>query len=174
MEHSDDDRSTFCEDEYPKLAGALTLYTGDPELGRELAQEALARACLHWSRVRLMNAPGVWAHRVAINLARSNFARRRVERRVHRDLQAAVVTVMTTGDLATAVDLREAVAALPERQRAALVLRYYADLPVREVAGVMGCAEGSVRALTHQAIRRLKTVLAVTDPEEETQRVRLA
>jgi RNA polymerase sigma factor (sigma-70 family) len=56
----------------------------------------------------------------------------------------------------TELALRTAVAALPERQRTALVLRFFADLPPKEVASVMGCQEGTVWALVHQAIDALR------------------
>jgi RNA polymerase sigma-70 factor, ECF subfamily len=72
-----DPRAEFCQTEYGRLVGTLTLYTSDPDLAAELAQEALARACRHWRRVRDMDEPGAWLYRVALNLANSTFARRR-------------------------------------------------------------------------------------------------
>lgn len=59
-------------------------------------------------------------------------------------------------DLAQASAIRQAVAALPRRQRTALVLRYYADLPVGEVAALMGCGPGTVKSLTNRAISALR------------------
>lgn len=53
------------------------------------------------------------------------------------------------------VAVREAIAALPRRQRTALVLRYYADLPVAEVADLMGCPENTVKTLTRRGLQRL-------------------
>jgi RNA polymerase sigma factor (sigma-70 family) len=55
-----------------------------------------------------------------------------------------------------AMAVREAVAALPDRQRAAVVLRYLADLPVAAVAEALDCAPGTVRSLTSQGIERLR------------------
>jgi RNA polymerase sigma factor (sigma-70 family) len=62
-------------------------------------------------------------------------------------------------DPADVITIRMAVRALPARQRTALVLRYYADLPVDEVAEVMGCAPGTVKALTSQALHKLRAVV---------------
>jgi DNA-directed RNA polymerase specialized sigma24 family protein len=59
-------------------------------------------------------------------------------------------------DLAEAFAIRQAIAALPRRQRTALVLRYYADLPIGEVAALMGCAPGTVKSLTNRAISALR------------------
>jgi RNA polymerase sigma-70 factor (ECF subfamily) len=159
-----DARVEFCEREYPRLVGGLTLYTSDRELSRELAQEALARACQHWGRVRRMDAPGAWVWRVALNLANRSFARRRAQRRAEHALGQE--RVATPGDPDEAVAVRAAVVALPKRQRVALVLRYFADLPVREVARLMRCREGTVKALTHQGIANLRQTLMLEQLEE--------
>jgi RNA polymerase sigma factor (sigma-70 family) len=58
------------------------------------------------------------------------------------------------------------VARLPRRQRAALVLRYFADLPVADVADLMGCSQGTVKALTHQAIAALRARGGLVELEE--------
>lgn len=58
--------SSFCAAEYPRLVGTLTLYCGDRPIAEELAQEALVRVCQHWSRIRRLENPGGWVHRVAI------------------------------------------------------------------------------------------------------------
>lgn len=157
-----DPRVEFCEREYPRLVGGLTLYTNDRDLAQELAQEALARACQHWRRVQRMDAPGAWLWRVALNLANRSFARRR--RRRHAEAGAAVGSISIDRDGAGVLDLRAAVAALPKRQRIAVMLRYYADLPVSEVADLMHCREGTVKALTHQGLDRLRRRL---DDREE-------
>jgi len=60
-----DPRVAFCHREHRRLVGALTLYCGDAELARDLAQEALARACRDWSKVSRMAAPGAYVHRRA-------------------------------------------------------------------------------------------------------------
>jgi RNA polymerase sigma factor (sigma-70 family) len=155
--------------EYARLLGMLTLYTSDRDLAAELAQEALARACLHWRRVQHMDAPGAWLYRVALNLANSAFARRRAERRARADAALLVSATRPAGpDLDDVVTLRQALVGLAPRQRAAVVLRYYADLPVDDVASLMRCRPGTVRALTHQGLQRLRAELAPLELEEAT------
>ena len=68
------------------------------------------------------------------------------------------------------VAVRNAVAALPRRQRTALVLRYFADLSVAQTADVMRCPQGTVKTLTYEAIRALRTssLIADTEIEEES------
>jgi RNA polymerase sigma factor (sigma-70 family) len=143
----------------------MSLYTGDPDLATELAQEALARANLHWHRVAKMDSPGGWVHRVARNLASSHFRRQRLER------LAAVRAAARPGALAieagsTNRAVMQAVAALPPRQREALALRFVVDLSVDETALRMGCAEGTVRALTSQGIARLRSSPVFADLKE--------
>lgn len=144
----------FCRVEFPRLVGSLTLYCGDPDIAVDLAQEALARACRHWRRVGGMASLGGWTHRVAINLAHRHFRRQRI--RQAAESLAAPAARSHQPDATDKVAVRTAVAGLPRRQRAALVLRCFRDLPVAEVARLMGCREGTVKALTHQAITRLR------------------
>jgi RNA polymerase sigma factor (sigma-70 family) len=152
--------AAFCEAEYPRLVGALSLYCGDRTIAEELAQDALSRACRDWGKVRRLGAPGAWAHRVAINLANSHFRRAGAEARAKRRLQTQRQRSAAPDiDLAAAVTIRRAVASLPRRQRTALVLRYFVDLPVRDVAAVMECPEGTVKTLTSNAIVSLRRSL---------------
>ena len=138
----------FCREAWPRLVGALSLYTGDRHVAEELAQEALVRVCERWSEVQAMESPMGWAHRVGFNLAKSHYRRRGAERRPRRP-QPAV-------ESADALALRHAVAALPEQQRQAIVLRYYADLSVSDVAVLMGCPENTVKTHTRRALERLR------------------
>lgn len=152
--HEDVALTAFCAAEHPRLVGLLTLYVGDQPTAEELAQDAFARLCEHWPRVSAMSNRRAWLNRVALNLANSWFRRRSAERRARaRHGPENGVDVPAHAD---AIAVRGAVAGLPRRQRMALVLRYFEDLPVAEVAVQMGCAQGTVKALTHKAIVALR------------------
>ena len=159
--------AAFCVEEHPRLVGALSLYCGDRVLAEELAQDALSRACRDWRKVRRLGAPGAWTHRVAINLANSYFrkaaAESRAKRRLHEDQSAYRDPGL---DRAAAMDIRSAVASLPRRQRTALILRYYVDLSVRDVAAAMECPEGTVKTLTSKAISSLRHSLSQHELKE--------
>ena len=146
----------FCREEHPRLVRWLTLHVGDQAVAEELAQDAIARVCEHWARVHQMANRRAWLNRVAVNLATSWFRRRAAERRA-RSRHGPGATTAQPVDAASAVVLRQAISRLPARQRTALVLRHVVDLPVAEVADVMGCAAGTVKALTHQAITTLRS-----------------
>lgn len=163
---ADPDLAEVCRTEHVRLVGLLALYVGDRAVAEDLAQDTLVRLHQHWPRVRTMDSPHAWISTVALNLARSWWRRRFAERRANR-------RVGVDGDLreraaepepAVVLAVRSAVAALPPRQRAALVLRYYAQLSVQETADALGCATGTVKSLTHSAINALR--LALDDVED--------
>lgn len=145
------DLAAFYGAEFSRLVGALSLYCGDRELAAELAQEAMARACRHWNRVQHFDSPAAWVHRVGINLANNALRGARLRRRPLAPPPEGAVH-----DVGTAVAVRAAVASLPRRQRTALVLRYFVDLSVDDVARLMKCSPGTVKALTSQAIAKLR------------------
>lgn len=154
----------FCHSEHRRLVGLLALYVGDEPTAQELAQDAFAKLCEHWGRVQAMDNRRAWLNRVALNLARSWLRRRYAERRARA--RHGPDTDVEEHRAAEVVAVRSAVAALPTRQRTALVLRYYADLPVAEVAAQMRCAEGTVKALTHRAIATLRERSGLAEAEE--------
>ena len=160
----------FCRAEHPRLLNSLTLYTRDRDLAAELAQEALARAHRNWQAVSRMDSPGGWAHRVAVNLANSSLRRRRYERAA--DARAA--SRLPSGQIDAppadcgAAEVRQALALLPSRQREALLLRFLLDLSVEQTAERMGCATGTVRALTAQGVSRLRLDARLAELVEPT------
>ena len=158
--------AAFCRREHGRLVGMLSLYCGDADVASELAQDALACVCRDWRKVSRMDAPGAWAHRVAINLANSYYRRKAAERRASQKAEARAQASYVDPDGAARVAVRRAVAALPRRQRTALVLRYYLDLSVREAAAVMECPEGTVKTLTHKAITSLRRDAGLVDLSE--------
>lgn len=164
-----DELEAFCQQTYPKLVGALDLYLGDVHIAEELAQEALVRAAKRWSRVGDLDSPGGWTYRVAMNLAKSWFRRRRAEARAYARIG---VTDDVESDVGTAVSdrstVRRAVGSLPEAQRAAVVCRYYLGLSGPEAADALGISHDAVRARTKRAIAALREALGheIFDAEE--------
>jgi RNA polymerase sigma factor (sigma-70 family) len=154
VESGDREVAAFCGEQLPRLIGLLALHVGDRLVAEELAQETLVRVCEKWPQVRQMRDPAAWASRVALNVAGSFWRRRYAEWRANA--RRVDESVHHDRDVAETVAVREAVASLPSRQRAALLLRFYADLPVVEVAAHLGCAEGTVRSLTSQALAALR------------------
>lgn len=166
MADEHDPRAAFCRRHHPRLVGALTLYCGDPDAAADAAQEALARACLHWDRVSAMASPQAWLFRVAFNEVKRAVRVRGRERDARG--RAAAVRRDGSGHEAAVVNqvvVAQALASLPRRQRMAVVLRFQADLSVADVAVLMRCQPGTVKALTHQGIASLRAQIAFDDAE---------
>ncbi|MFW5933453.1 MAG: RNA polymerase sigma factor [Actinomycetota bacterium] len=159
-----DEFTAFCEAEHPRLVGALTLWCGSREVAEEVVQDAFARAYRDWSRVRGLDRPGAWVRRVAFNLATSRFRRWQAERRANRRHSGRPGQVVEPVDTVWAVTVREALGQLSAPQRTVLVLRYYLDLPVCEVAAITGRSESAVTSLTARALEALRDHVEVIEP----------
>ncbi len=159
-----DDLVAFCEAEYPRLVGVLGLYSGNRAVAEELAQETLARVWRHWPKVSRLGNPGAWARRVAINLAKSHLRRVALEMRVRRIPED--VSSNPAAATEDALEVRRAVAALPHRQKSALLLRFYLDLPFGEIAEVMDVPESTAKSLVRRGLARLRAGELATRFEE--------
>lgn len=141
----------------------LSLHTGDVETARDLSQETLVKVCVHWRKVRSLEVPQAWVTRVALNLATSHHRRSAVRRRHTADTGGDTSPTSVRDDEGWMV--RAAVASLPERQRTAVILRYFEDLPVDAVSDLMGVSPSAVKKLTARGVDRLRVLLAIEDLE---------
>jgi len=142
---------------------------GDRVEAEDIVQECLVRVARKWPRVRDMEHPGAYARTVMLSLVIDGGAKRS-----RRSVELVVIeTPASGGDGGATVaaidartDLIRALAGLPARQRAVLVLRYFADLPEAEVATALGCSVGTVKSSASRALERLRQALdtATTTP----------
>jgi RNA polymerase sigma-70 factor (sigma-E family) len=153
----------LCRREYASVVRTAYLITGDREEAADLAQEAFARAYERWRTVSRMERPGGWLQRVVANLSISWRRRRRAVPEERLDERPALA------DPESDVEMMEALSFLTPAQRAAVVLRYYADQPVEAVARALGKRPGTVRALTSQGLARLREFMA-EEAEDEARR----
>jgi RNA polymerase sigma-70 factor (sigma-E family) len=143
----------------PALVRFAVLLTGDDHRAEDLVQEALAKAYLRWSRIRRADDPEVYVRRLILNGSRS-WWRRRTNREVpvERAPDAAAPDDLG-GQAADRDELWRLVAALPLRQRAVVVLRYYEDLDDAAIAQVLECSQATVRTHAMRALARLRNDL---------------
>lgn len=147
------------------LAVVLALRGG--RVGAEdVVQEAFTRALQRWDEVGVMDRPDLWVQRVALNLATSRLRRLGSEQRALARLGARRQAPRSTA-FERDVGFWELVRRLPAKQARVVALRYAADLSVREIAEVVGVAEGTVKAQLHTARGRLETLLAAARREGE-------
>jgi len=133
-----------------RLAGLLT---GDYHHGEEIAQDAFARLLEAGAKV---DNPAAYLRATVVNLSQSRLrrvilARRRPEP-AGTDSPGADEGIATR---ASAGAIRAALGSLPTRQREAVVLRFYGDLPLAEVAATMGVSEGAVKTHLHRGLAAL-------------------
>ena len=161
---SSSDLEQFCSSARRRLVGALSLYLGDAGVAEELANEALLRAVDRWPDVRLMMNPDGWVQTVAFNLARSRFRRLAAERRAYA--RVAGETAAQHPDAADVLAVRAALARLPNRQRQAIICRYYLDMSAADIAAAMGCSAGTVKVHLRSALTALRDAGLGVDGED--------
>lgn len=131
---------------WPHARRLAALLTQDLSAAKELAQDALMTVYQKWGRIE---NPDAYLNRTVTNMA-SNWRR-------HKGTARAKIHLLGTdgsNDL-RANELVDAIADLPFRQRAVIVLRYYYDLPESEIADWIGCRPGTVKSLSSRALTRL-------------------
>ncbi len=129
-----------------------TLLVGRGGQAEELVQDCFVRLYQHLERSGPLERPGAYLRTMVVNACRSAHRRSALEatRRPHPRPES---------DAWEVDELADALAALPERQRTALVLKFYGDWPEVEIAQALGCRPGTVKSLTHRALARLREVL---------------
>ena len=152
----------------PRLFRTALLLAGqDRAAAEDLLQLALERAYRHWARVCGSGEPERYVRRILANA--SNDRWRQVARRRERLLSPGNADPLAP-DQSDAVAERDfllrALAALPPRQRAVLVLRYFNDMPEAEIADALGCSVGTVKSQVSRGLARLRDI---TEPGTEPQ-----
>ena len=131
---------------YEPMVRVAYLLVGSRAEAEEVVQDAFARVEVRWAR---LDRPEGYLHRCVVNCSHDVLRRRRLEmrfRRMHRDEPAEL----------RADELRDALARLPDRQRAVVVLRFYAGLPEREIADALNIRPGTVKSRLHRALAQLR------------------
>jgi RNA polymerase sigma-70 factor (ECF subfamily) len=144
--------------EFSRVVRTVYLVVGDHQRAEDIAQDAFVKLLGSWRKVSLYDKPEAWVRRVAIRMAVRTARRER--------LRATVESQIERPDPPRPrdVDLMRAVRQLPASQRAAVVLFYFEDRPVSQVADLLGCAEATARVHLHRARTRLSKLLG----EEES------
>lgn len=139
------------------LRTALLLTGQNRHEAEDLLQLALERAYRHWPRVCESGEPERYVRRILANASADRW--RRLARRPERALRAGDGGQGVPDHAAEVADrdfLLRALADLPPRQRAVLVLRYFDDLSEAQVAEMLGCSLGTVKSHAARALARLR------------------
>jgi RNA polymerase sigma-70 factor (sigma-E family) len=136
------------------------LMLGDAAEAEDLVQTALAKTYASWRKVRSIDAAPGYARTTLVNTAASWFRKKgwRNERPTEV-LPEAASTSHLESDHSDRRTVINALGTLPPRQRAVVVLRYYEDLSVAQVAHALGITEGTVKSQTSEALSKLRALL---------------
>ncbi|MEX0754778.1 MAG: SigE family RNA polymerase sigma factor [Actinomycetota bacterium] len=142
---------------HDRLFRYSVLLTGERTLAEDLSQEVFARV---GNKLQGVKQDRMWPYlrQAATNLWRNSLRRRSIERRAQ--VRLTPVEVEDEGDRIVIPDeVWSAIAHLPAKQRISVVLRFYEDLTINEIASAMRCPEGTVKSNLHRALKRLREEL---------------
>jgi RNA polymerase sigma-70 factor (sigma-E family) len=167
----DAEYTEYVQSRLPWLRRVAYLLCQDWQSADDLVQSAITRLYTHWGRARDTASIDAYTRtimvRVFVSERRSAWARRVTLFAEHYDLPAAHYDLPAAQhDHDARLDVRAALAALPPRQRATLVLRFYCDLPVEAAARELGCSAGTVKSQTAKGLEALRRALGPIMAEE--------
>jgi RNA polymerase sigma-70 factor (sigma-E family) len=152
---SHDEFRDFVAARRPTLLRAAMLLTADRADAEDLLQSALAKTYLAWGRINDRSALDGYVRRAMVNINISWWRRKKLEEYPTDELPDLPVADHTTrSELHDA--LGRLLGRLPERQRAAVVLRYYEDLSETEIAETLGVSVGTVKSTVSRAMAKLR------------------
>ena len=165
----DEDFIAYVSGRLPVLRRMATQLAGDPHRGDDLVQQAITRLYAHWRRASRTEHLDAYVHKI---LLRAFLDERRLRWATVRlrgspadpepgaaAPHPASAVADPAGGVADRLLLRDALATLPPRQRAIIVLRFLADHSVEEAAEILGIAPGTVKSQTHAGLNALRRLL---------------
>jgi len=136
------------------------LLTGERELAEDLVQDAFIKVAGRFQDLRDPGAFGVYLKRTVVNLSHSTYRRRKVERTYVERESGRFREELPGPDLGERDRVWRALLQVPERQRSALVLRFYEDMSEEQIAEVMGAPKGTVKSLLSRGMAQLRETMA--------------
>ena len=161
----DEEFADFVGARWPSLYRLAYLLAASPTGAEDLLQTTLEKAYMNWARIGQMEYAEAYVRRMLANTLVSSRRRAWTREQPYGDLPE------TAGDSGEMPILDRSllwplVCALPARQRAVIVLRYYEDLSEAQIADVLGCAPGTVKSQSSAAMGALRRALAAVDVAE--------
>ena len=167
MSTSTDDSTAYSDyvaARWASLYRTANLIAGNESDADDVLQATLVKLYVKWDKVTRADSVDAYVRRMLVNellgARRLQLRRREKDHLLHEP-------VATGTDATERIGLWSEIGALPTRQRAVLVLRYYEDLSEEQTAAVLGCSRGTVKSQTHDALRKLRSRL---DVDEEVPR----
>ena len=167
---SDSEYLAYVHGRVTGLRRTAYLLSGDRHEADDIVQETLTKLYVHWPRIHQMDNLDAYVHRILIRVFLDE--RRRGWWKVALPGWLPEPAPGAPGGTEDRHVLRAALAKLPPRQQAVVVLRFLCDRPVSEVAQLMRCSEGTVKSQTAHGLKLLRKLLGVATPETAIARER--
>jgi RNA polymerase sigma-70 factor (sigma-E family) len=158
---TDEDFAAFVAARWGSLYRLAYLLTASPTGAEDLLQTTLEKAYVNWSRIGRMEFAEAYVRRMLANTYVSSRRRSWVGEHPWDELPDGASDSVEVPVLDRHL-FWPLVCALPPRQRAVIVLRYYEDLTEAQIAAVLGCARGTVKSQSAAAIGALRRALAAS------------
>ncbi len=153
MRRADEDAfRAFFGAEFPGVVNRLAIVTGNRAAAEDAAQDAFVKLYTRWRTVSGYESPQAWVRKVATRIALRAMGRK----------AGLLPERPSAATSERSIDLHAAITTLSPRQRAAVILHYFDDLPVEQIAEAIGCSRSTVKVHLHRA----RAALAVALHEE--------
>ncbi|WP_037603320.1 SigE family RNA polymerase sigma factor [Streptacidiphilus rugosus] len=156
----DEDFTAYVSAKLAWLRQVALVLCGDWHRADDLTQTTITRLYTHWPRVSRMDNPDGYLRTMLVNAFLKE--QRSISR--WRFMRTAEDWAAPQFDVEAGLDLRRALAAVPPRQRATVVLRFYEDLTVEQTAEALNCSTGTVKSQTARGLEALRRVLEPRSP----------
>jgi RNA polymerase sigma-70 factor (sigma-E family) len=159
-QQSETEFAEFFTATWPRLFRTALALTGDESQAEDALQSAYAKAYASWTRVRGADHPEAYVRRMAVNevlgVRRRGWWRSERANTTPTPPEPPARGTVPADALADRDEMWTALQALPPRQRAVLVLRYYEDLSEQQIAAALGCSVGTVKSQASAALASLR------------------
>lgn len=162
----DDEFSRYVTERSGAWLRVAFLLTGNRADAEDLLQTALAKTYLSWHRIQDKGALDGYVRRVLVNTQTSWWRKRRIEEYATDQLPEQPFHDVAPAEFELRETVWKALSALPKRQRAVVVLRYYEDLSEAETAAVMGISVGTVKSTASRALAKMREDGALREARE--------
>ncbi len=159
----DDEFTTFAAMASGSLLGTAFLLCGDWHTAEDLTQTTLAKVFAAWRRISSRDAVLAYSRRTLLNTYFVYCRRRRRGEVLTGDPAALSGPVVPPHAPELRLALMDALAQLPPRARAVVVLRYWEDMSIEQVAALLGCSAGNVKSQSSRALDKLRLLLGDAD-----------
>jgi len=159
MASREDEFTAFAEASAFRLLGTAYLLCGDWHAAEDLTQTTLAKVFAAWYRIRNLESAHAYAKRTLLNTYFVDCRRKRRGEVLSGDTRELPERAAEPQTLELRLELTEALATLPPKARAVVVLRYWEDMSIEQVAAHLGCSPGNVKSQSARALDKLRRLL---------------